>query len=265
MKRWLVAGAVVAAVALALTGAMFVSLTNKPPAPAAVQYTYAVVQAYPHDAAAFTEGLAVQDGVLYESTGLYGASSVRRVDLETGRVLQEVPLSPDLFGEGLTIVDDTVVQLTWQEHIGFLYDKQSLSLERSFTYPMEGWGLTYDGNQLILSNGSDTLTFLNPATFQQVGEVQVRDGSSSVANLNELEYVNGDVYANVWMEKRIAVINPQDGRVKAWIDLTGLQGTAILSPESVLNGIAYDSKAGRLFVTGKNWPQLYEITLKPRL
>lgn len=238
------------------------SATN-PPATAAT-YTYNVVHAYPHDTNAFTEGLAYANGTLYESTGLYGDSTLRRVDLQTGNVTQEAKLPAQFFGEGATLVNDTLVQLTWQENVGFVYDRNSFNLLRNFTYSTEGWGLTYDGNRLIMSDGSDSLYFLDPVTYQSAGQVQVRDGAASISNLNELEYVNDDVYANIWNQQKIAVINPQTGQVKAWIDLTGLQDSAALNSEEVLNGIAYDAENGRLFVTGKDWPQLFEIELVPR-
>jgi glutamine cyclotransferase len=235
------------------------SATNTPAT--AVTYTYDVVHAYPHDTNAFTEGLAYANGALYESTGLYGDSALRRVDLQTGNVEQEANLPTQFFGEGTTVVNDTIVQLTWREHVGFVYGKDSFNLLRNFTYPTEGWGLTYDGSRLIMSDGSDNLYFLDPVTYQTTGQVQVHDGTASISNLNELEYVNGDVYANIWHQQKIAVINPQTGQVKAWIDLTGLQGSAALSSEEVLNGIAYDAGNGRLLVTGKDWPQLFEINL----
>jgi glutamine cyclotransferase len=226
-----------------------------------MQYTYSIVHTYPHDINAFTEGLVYADGYLFESSGLYGNSTLRRVDLSSGNVLQEISLGSQYFGEGITIVNNTIVQLTWREHVGFVYDKTSFALLRNFTYPTEGWGLTYNGTHLMMSDGSDNLYFLDPSTLQRVGQVQVHDGNSSVDKINELEYVNGDVYANIFLQQEIAIINPQTGQVKAWISLRGIQDTSGFSSEMVLNGIAYDAQNNRLFVTGKDWPSLFEIKL----
>jgi glutaminyl-peptide cyclotransferase len=223
-------------------------------------YTYSIVKTYPHDSAAFTEGLVFDNGVLYESTG--ESSSLRRVDLESGNVLQKVNLPVEYFGEGLAVVNDSLVQLTWQNHIGFVYDKETFGLVGNFTYSTEGWGLTYDGSRLIMSDGSSNLYFFDPVSFQKIGQINVHDGNTKVTNVNELEYVNGDVYANIWQEQKIAIINPENGQVKGWIDLTGLHQSSNL--DEVLNGIAYDSKTGNLYVTGKDWPNLYQIALKPQ-
>jgi glutamine cyclotransferase len=251
-------------VVLLLSSIVLVTIMNKEPSSFTTpRYTCTVVNAYPHDRNAFTEGLVIADGVLYESTGLYGSSTLRRVDLETGNVLQEVTLPNQFFGEGITIVNDTIIQLTYREHMGFIYDKNSLNLLSNFTYSTEGWGITFDGNRLIMSNGTDNLTFLDPATHQNIGHVEVHDGNISVSELNELEYVKGDVYANIWLQQKIAIINPKTGQVKAWIDLTQLENPMALNAENVSNGIAYDAKNDTLFVTGKNWPQLFEIKLVP--
>ena len=223
-------------------------------------YTYKIVKTYPHDTSAFTEGLVFNNGVLYESTG--ESSSLRRVDLESGNLLQVVSLPQEYFGEGLTVVNDLLVQLTWQNHIGFIYDKSTFNLLGNFSYSTDGWGLTYDGNRLIMSDGSSNLTFLDPVTFQKTGQVSVHDGNTPVTDINELEYVNGDVYANIWLQQKIALINPQTGTVKGWIDLSGIYQSG--NADDVLNGIAYDSATGRLFVTGKNWPNLYQITITPK-
>jgi len=271
MKGLHIIAVIVIVAALLVSGIILTSMNGRQPSspsasstPAtAATYTYNVVHAYPHDTNAFTEGLAYSNGALYESTGIYGDSTLRRVDLQTGNVEQEAKLPTQFFGEGITLVNDTIIQLTWQEHVGFVYDRNNFTLLRNFTYPTEGWGLTYDGGRLIMSDGSDKLYFLDPVTYQNTGQVQVRDGAASISNLNELEYVNGGVYANIWRQQKIAVINPQTGQVKAWIDLTGLQGSAALSSEEVLNGIAYDAGNDRLFVTGKDWPQLFEIELVP--
>lgn len=235
------------------------------PTPAAISYYgYEVVHAYPHDPGAWTEGLAYENGFLYESTGLEGRSSLRKVELETGKVLQEVDLAAQYYGEGIAIYNQKIVQLTWQSHVGFVYDEESFKLLREFDYPTEGWGITYDGQRLIMSDGTSTLHFLDPETFKEVGSVQAFDDSGPVDNLNELEYVNGEIYANVWLTDRIAMIDPRTGRVLGWIDLTGLLSAADLSqPVDVLNGIAYDAQHDRLFVTGKLWPKLFEIKLVP--
>jgi glutamine cyclotransferase len=228
-----------------------------------VNYGYTVVNTYPHDAGAFTEGLVYADGFLYESTGLNGNSTLRRVDLETGQTLQQISLDPQYFGEGITIFQDRIIQLTWQSQVGFVYDKNSFNLLQQFNYQGEGWGITNDGTKLIMSNGSDVLTFLDPGTFKVTGTVQVKEGNTTIANLNELEYVNGNVYANVWYENGIAIINPQTGQVKGWINLTGLYNAVNADVNDVLNGIAYDAHGDRLFVTGKRWSQLFEIKLTP--
>jgi glutamine cyclotransferase len=222
-------------------------------------YGYKIVKIYPHNTTAFTEGLVFDNGILYESTGEF--SSLRRVDLESGIVQQEVNLPAEFFGEGLAVVNDSLVQLTWQNHVGFVYDKASFDLRGNFTYSTEGWGLTYDNNHLIMSDGTSNLYFLDPVTFQKTGQVSVHDGSTSVTNINELEYVNGDVYANIWLQQKIAIINPQNGQVKGWIDLSGIYQSN--DPNAVLNGIAYDSQTDRLYVTGKDWPKLYQITITP--
>lgn len=225
-------------------------------------YTPNIVNTYPHDTNAFTEGLTYSGGFLYESTGLFGQSSLRKVDFTTGSVLQEYNLPAQYFGEGITLVDNRIIQLTWESHIGFIYDKNTFALLGNFTYPTEGWGLTFNGSQLIMSDGSDHLYFLDPTTFQRTGQVEVHDGTTPIVNINELEYANGDVYANIWLTNQIAIINPANGLVKAWIDLTALPAPAP-NGNNVLNGIAYDQTNNRLFVTGKDWPNLYQITLVP--
>jgi glutaminyl-peptide cyclotransferase len=248
------------------------SATPSSTAITATQYIYSIENTYPHNTNAFTEGLVYSDGYLYESTGLLeessgnilGPSSLRQEDLATGNIIQQTNLSLNYFGEGMTIVDDTIIQLTWQTNIGFIYDKNTFTQIGNFTYPTEGWGLTYNGSQLIMSDGTDNLYFLNPTTFQRTGQVQVYDGVKSVVNINELEFVNGNIYANIWLTNKIAIINPQTGQVKAWIDLTGLPGPTNPNADSVLNGIAYDQQNSRLFVTGKEWPNLYQIKLIPQ-
>jgi glutaminyl-peptide cyclotransferase len=237
---------------------------NLTPRPVPV-YTFTVVNSYPHDRAAFTEGLVMDNGVLYESTGLNGQSGLRRVDLASGTVLQNLALGPEYFGEGATVWHDQIIQLTWKSHIGFVYDKASFKLIKSFDYPTEGWGLTHDDTQLIMSDGTSTLRLLDPNTFQATGYVTVTAGGQPVVNLNELEYVRDEIWANVWQTDRIARIAPATGQVIGWIDLSGLLRPADRqSGVDVLNGIAYDAEHDRLFVTGKLWPKLFEITVMPR-
>ena len=226
-------------------------------------YGYRVVNTYPHDSQAYTQGLVFRDGFLFESTGLNGRSSLRKVKLETGEVLQQERIDPQYFAEGLTDWGGQLVQLTWQSNVGFVYDLATLGLQRTFRLTGEGWGLTHDGSRLIASDGTDILRFLDPDTFQARSQVSVRDGGVPVKDLNELEYVRGEIYANVWHTNRIARISPESGRVVGWIDLTGiLPGANQLDSEAVLNGIAFDSAQDRLFVTGKLWPKLFEIKLE---
>ena len=232
---------------------------------AVTQYICSIVNTYPHDTSAFTEGLVYSDGFLYESSGSFnGASTLRRENLTTGEVLQEVTLPTQYFGEGIAIVNDTIIQLTWQSNIGFIYNKTTFTLLGNFSYPTQGWGLTFDGKNLIMSDGTDHLYFLNPATLQQTGEIQVHNGNTSVLNINSLDYINGEVYANIWMTNTIAIINPQNGQVKAWINLADLPDSNNPNQNAVLNGIAYDQQNNRLYVTGKDWPNLYQIKLIPQ-
>jgi glutaminyl-peptide cyclotransferase len=225
-------------------------------------YGYRVVQAYPHDPKAFTQGLIYLGGYLYESTGLNGHSSLRKVDLPTGTVLQRYDLSEQFFGEGLTNWGNTLIQLTWKAQTGFVYDRSTFRLLRTFHYDGEGWGLTQDGAHVILSDGSSSLRFLDPQSFQEVKHIVVSDGGVEVHDLNELEYVRGHIYANVWQTDLIAIISPKDGSVVGWIDLTGLRPASVRgNADAVLNGIAFDAARNRLFVTGKLWPKLFEIQL----
>jgi glutamine cyclotransferase len=222
--------------------------------------TYRVVHSYPHDAHAFTQGLVYADGHLYESTGLKGHSSLRMVDVETGRVLQELPVPAQYFAEGLAAWGSTLVQLTWQAHTAFVYDRFSFRELRTESYTGEGWGLSADAKELVLSDGTADLRFLDPATFRELRRVTVKDHGRPVTHLNELEMVRGEVYANVWYSDRIARISPATGKVLGWIDLAGLlPPSERTDPEAVLNGIAYDAAHDRLFVTGKLWPRLFEI------
>lgn len=229
------------------------------------EYTYKIVNTYPHDRLAFTQGFVFQDGIFYEGTGLYGDSTLRKVDRESGAVQQMERLPVTLFGEGITIFGDKLYQLTWKAGLGFVYNKDTFELLGEFRYPTEGWGITHDGARLIMSDGSDTLYFWNPETLEELGRVRVYDDNGPVVRLNELEYINGEVYANVWQTNRIARINPATGRVIAWINLDGLLTVEDVDGQQVdvLNGIAYDTDAGRLFITGKLWPKVFEIELVP--
>ena len=232
---------------------------------AAKAYSYEVVRSFPHDTGAFTQGLAVEGDTLFESTGNYGQSTLRQVALRTGAVERIRRLSSTIFGEGIALYDGKIIQLTWKSGVGFIYDRDTFELLRSVAYPGEGWGITYDGQRFIMSDGSSTLYFRDKVTFEETGRVFVRDGDGPVRNLNELEYVKGEVYANIWQEDRIARIDPETGRVTGWIDLEGLLESGghdgADGTEDVLNGIAYDAAGDRLFVTGKWWPLLFEIRL----
>ena len=226
-------------------------------------YDYEIVNIYPHDPGAFTQGLVYVDDILYEGTGLRGYSTIRKVDLETGEVSQISSIDAQFFGEGITVFGDKLYQLTWQSKQGFVYDKNTFALEHAFTYPTEGWGITHDGQSLIMSDGTPNLYFLDPETLTEVRRVVVMDRNNPISHLNELEYVNGQVYANVWKTDFIAIIDPQTGLVTGWINLTNILGPQDrIQRVDVLNGIAYDTERDRLFVTGKWWPKLFEITLK---
>jgi glutamine cyclotransferase len=228
-------------------------------------YTYQVVNTYPHDRAAFTEGLFWDGGYLYESTGQAGQSGIRKQDLITGQVLQSTSIGAQYFGEGIAAAGGRLYELTWTTHIGFVYDQATFKPLGRFTYPTEGWGLTYDGQSLIMSDGSNVLHFMDPTTFTQTAQISVTDGGQPVTRLNELEYIKGQIYANVWQTDHIAIISPQNGTVLAWIDCSGLRPPqALANPDAVLNGIAYVPTTDRLFITGKLWPNLYEIRLFPR-
>ena len=246
---------------IVFSAAALVLVSDSPVTPEPANYTYNVVNVYPHDETAFTQGLIFEDGILYEGTGLYGQSTLRRVELETGNVTQLYSLPDQFFGEGITIFDDKIIQLTWKSGKGFVYDKSSFDLLQEFTYPTDGWGITHDGSKLIMSDGTATLYFLDPETFQIIGQVEVYD-EEPVTMLNELEYIHGMVYANIWLDEKIAIINPETGRVTGWIELEGLK-EAENQNANVLNGIAYDAETDRLFVTGKLWSKLYEIELVP--
>jgi glutamine cyclotransferase len=227
------------------------------------KYSYEVVHVFPHDPDAFTQGLEFRNGKLLESTGQEGKSSLRSEELETGKVLEKVDVPPPFFAEGITLLNAKIYQLTWQHQLGFIYDYESFQKMGQFSYTGEGWGLTNDGRSLILSDGTNRLKFLDPDSFRVTKTIAVLDGKTPVNEINELEYVKGEIYANIWHNDRIAMINPETGRVTGWIDLTGLlPQNEVLDEEAVLNGIAYDERSGRLFVTGKLWPKLFEIRLK---
>jgi glutamine cyclotransferase len=228
------------------------------------EYGYQVIHAYPHDPDAFTQGLEFRAGFLYEGTGLKGRSSLRKVKLETGQVVQKIDIDPQYFGEGITVLNQQVIELTWQSETGFVYEQPSFRLLRSFNYPGEGWGLANDGQKIYMSDGSAQIRIWNPGTLQEERRITVTDRGQPILNLNELEIVRGEIYANVWQTDRIARISPADGRVLGWIDLTGILSAADrLGTVDVLNGIAYDVLGSRLFVTGKLWPKLFEIKVIP--
>ncbi|HYL38366.1 MAG TPA: glutaminyl-peptide cyclotransferase [Bryobacteraceae bacterium] len=230
------------------------------------EYGYRVVHSYPHDRHAFTQGLEFRAGFLYEGTGLNGQSTVRKVKLETGEVLQEVSLEPQYFGEGITVFNQQILELTWRSGIGFVYDQNSFRRLRSFNYSGEGWGLANDGSEIYMSDGTPQLRVWNPVTLREKRRFTVRDGAKPITYLNELECVRGEIYANVWQTDRIARISPKDGRVLGWVNLSGILSAAERSENTdVLNGIAYDVLGDRLFVTGKNWPKLFEIKLVPKV
>jgi glutamine cyclotransferase len=225
-------------------------------------YSYEVVHTWPHDPAAFTQGLVFNDGELLESTGRVGQSSLRRVAIESGQVLQRIEVAPPYFAEGTTLLNGKIYQLTWQHQLGFIYDASTFEKLGEFHYAGDGWGLANDGQSLILSDGSNRIRFLDPANFEVRKTIAVVDGRSAINELNELEYVQGEIYANIWHADRIARIDPQTGSVVGWIDLTGILALGEVSDEeAVLNGIAYDETNRRLFVTGNLWPKLFEIRL----
>jgi glutamine cyclotransferase len=227
-------------------------------------YSYRIVNTFPHDQDAFTQGLVFDHGVLYEGTGLRGRSELRRVAIPSGKVLKRIKLPGRFFGEGITIYKEKVIQLTWKSHIGFVYDKGTLKRLHNFHFPTEGWGITHDGTRLIMSDGTSKLRILNVNSFNVTGVIEVRENGVPLAELNELEYVNGEVWANVWTTDRIARISPTTGQVIGWIDLSGLlKSVGPTRSVDVLNGIAYDKENDRLYVTGKLWPKLFEIELVP--
>lgn len=235
-------------------------------------YTYEVVNTYPHDADAFTQGLVYHDGVLYEGTGQHpyfgpgsssnGTSTLRKVAIETGEVLQSIQIDRQHFGEGVAILGDEIIQLTWQSQIGFVYDLETFQLKREFVYTTEGWGITHDGSRYIMSDGTASLYLRDSQSLNQLARVDVKDDRGDVWRLNELEFIKGEIWANVWQTDLIARINLLTGRVVGWVDLTGLLADRPADPDAVLNGIAYDAENDRIFVTGKLWPTLFEIRVR---
>jgi glutamine cyclotransferase len=243
-------------------------LRGQSPRPKATQvpeYTFRIIHTFPHDTSAYTQGLVYHNGFLYEGTGLNGRSSLRKVRLETGEVVQSVKLAQEYFGEGITLFRNEIVQLTWKSQVAFVYSLNDFRFLRQFDYPGEGWGLTTCGNELYMSDGTDEIRVLDGSTLKEKRRIKVHDGEIAITELNELEFVQGEIFANVWQTDRIARISPRSGKVLGWIDLTGIL-SAIYRRESdaVLNGIAYDAAGRRLFVTGKLWPSIFEIQLVPR-
>jgi len=251
------------AVTLTLCGGLLSHSSTTPAQVRTPVFGYRVVNVFRHDPEAFTQGLIFTDGFLFESTGLHGRSTLRKVRLDTGEIVHQREIDRTYFAEGLTEWNGRLIQLTWQSNVAFVYDLATFTPITTFSFSGQGWGLTRDDRSLILSDGSATLRFLDPATFRETRRMVVRDGATAVDELNELEYVNGEVFANVWHTDRIARISPQTGRVNGWIDLRGLLSGFRLDAEAVLNGIAYDSTQSRLFVTGKLWPRLFEIEVVP--
>ena len=235
--------------------------SQSPSAGALPLFGYQIVRVYPHDPEAFTQGLQYVNGVLYEGTGLVGRSSIRRVALDTGKVEQKRDLPAPYFGEGITVWRNDLVELTWQSHVAFVYDRATFAPKKQFSYPGEGWGLTHDGTNLVMSDGTDELRVLDPVTFVEKRRIKVTAAGSPLRNLNEIEFVKGEIIANVWQTDYLARIAPATGKVTAYIDLRGLLSPRERADTDVLNGIAYDAEHDRLFITGKLWPKLFEIKL----
>jgi len=243
---------------------LIISCSNSKTAETPASYTYKVVKTYYHDPKAYTQGLVFEKGLLYESTGLEGRSTLRKVELKTGRVLQMYKLPAEFFAEGITIYKDKIIQLTYTSQVGFVYKKDTFELLQKFNYSTEGWGITYDGKHLVTSDGTSTLHLLDPETLKQTDRIEVHDNNRPVSGLNELEFVRGQIFANVWPTEMVARISPQTGQVTGWIYLTGLLTLQDRTEQvDVLNGIAYDATNDRLFVTGKCWSKLFEIKLVP--
>ena len=263
MRRLILPALVIAAVESVVIGGQSHQVQRLPPVGSRVAVSrYVVKHAYPHDPRAFTQGIEYRDGVMFEGTGLHGESTLRKVEIATGRVLQSTSVPVEYFGEGITTWGSTILQLTWQSGVGFVYDRATFKQLRTFRYTGEGWGLTHNATQLIMSDGSASLRFLDPRTLTESHRLLVTDAGITVRDLNELEWVNGEIYANVWQTNFVARISPASGKVLGWIDLSGLLSPAEeRSGADVLNGIAYDAAGKRLFVTGKLWPKLFEIQI----
>jgi len=251
MKRQHLVIILIIVAVIAASSVTLVLLSNSPVDLGPRHYTYNIVNRYPHNETAFTQGLAFEDGVLYEGTGRYGQSTLRRVELKTGNIIQLHALPDQFFGEGITIFEDKIIQITYKNNMSFVYDKSTFELLQTFEYSTDGWGITHDGSRLIMSDGTATLYFLDPETFQNIGQVEVYDEEPVT------------LYANIWKEEKIAIINPETGRVTGWIDLEGIRELVNQVTSDVLNGIAYDTNEDRLFVTGKMWSKLFEIELVP--
>src|SRR5579863_1187820 len=240
--------------------AAFVAASIPSWAQTAPVHSYKIIKAYPHDPTAFTEGLEFHGTALWESTGQNGTSSIRRVDLATGTVLENHPLSTLYFGEGITFFGDRLYQLTYMSGVAFVYDPKTFKQVESFHYSGEGWALTHDAKHLIMDDGSSALRILDPVTFREESRLVVRDGTRPVSNLNELELIEGEIWANIWLKEIVARIDPRTGQVNSWVDFTGLRQAAGCREDcDILNGIAYDAPHKRIFVTGKHWPKLFEI------
>ena len=221
-----------------------------------------VVATYPHDPGAYTQGLVIDNGQMFEGTGQYGSSTLREVDFKTGKVTRSISLDEQYFGEGITILNGKIFQLTWKSNFCFVYDRKTFQYTEYFRYPYEGWGLTHNGTELILSDGSSDLRFIDPISFKEVRRISVKEGTERIKNLNELEYVNGEIWANIWYEDRIARVSPENGKLLGWIDLRGLfPKNQREDRDQVLNGIAQDPETKKLYVTGKNWPKMFEIEI----
>jgi len=253
--------AAVILVGVTILGFAVGTIAQRKPAP--VQ-NYKLIATFPHDTSSFTQGLVFAgNGQMYESTGLEGESTLRLVEISSGKTLQRIDVPKEYFAEGLAMVGDELIQLTWRHQLGFVYDRKTFKQKRTFPYKSEGWGIAYDGkSQLVMSDGSDTLTFLDPKTLAPIKTLRVQDAGKAIGNLNELEWVEGEIWANVWTTDRIARISPNTGEVNAWIDLSALYPRAQRDPGAdVLNGIAYDATARRIYITGKKWPRLYQISV----
>ena len=228
------------------------------------EWSVNVIASYPHDPSAYTQGLIIHNGKMYEGTGQYGQSTVRQVDLSTGTIERRAELRYEHFGEGITVFNGELYQLTWKSGLGFVYALDTLTLLRTFRINGEGWGLTHDESSLIMSNGTSQLMFLDPKTFEIIHRLTVIDDGQPVGQLNELEFIHDEIWANIWFEERIARISPSTGEVLGWVDLSGLHPPSQRGYDDVLNGIAFDADSDRIFVTGKNWPRLFEIEVVPK-